>query len=152
MPSNLIDRSRQTANTRVYWQFRRPVGGYAQYFRQILYLALTNAVQDLDKALSEVWLDCGQDLHKLLCEFVGAVKVRITVQVAYEPVKPMAKQAIQKILERRNDLDLLKRQKKSLLPEIHISKISETLLTGSKNLTQNSSGISQVSDSLVYCD
>ena len=32
----------------------------------------------------------GQNLHKQLSEFVGAVKVLVTVQVAYEPVKPMA--------------------------------------------------------------
>ena len=44
---------------------------------------------DLDKALSGAWLDCGQDLHKQLCEFGGAVKVWVTVQVANEPVKPM---------------------------------------------------------------
>ena len=45
---------------------------------------------DLDKALSGAWLDCGQDLNKQLCEFGGAVKVWVTVQVAYEPVTPMA--------------------------------------------------------------
>ena len=45
---------------------------------------------DLDKALSGAWLDCGQDLYKQLSEFGGAVKVLVTVQVAYEPVKPMA--------------------------------------------------------------
>ena len=35
-------------------------------------------------------MDCGQDLHKQLGEFDGAVIVWVTVQVAYEPVKPMA--------------------------------------------------------------
>ena len=90
MPSNLTDRSRQTANTRAYWQFGQPVGAPARYFRQIRYLPLPNAVPDLDKALSGAWLDCGQDLHKQLGEFGGAVKVWTTVQVAYEPVKPMA--------------------------------------------------------------
>ena len=45
---------------------------------------------DLDKALNGAWLDCGHDLHKQLGEFGGAVKVWVTIQVAYEPVKPMA--------------------------------------------------------------
>ena len=45
---------------------------------------------DLDKALSGAWLDCGQDLHEQLCEFGRAVIVWKTVQVAYEPDKPMA--------------------------------------------------------------
>ena len=45
---------------------------------------------DLDKALSGAWLDCGQNLHKQLSEFGDALKVWVTVQVAYEPVKPMA--------------------------------------------------------------
>ena len=44
---------------------------------------------DLDKALNGSWLDCRQDLHKQLCEFGGAVNVWVTVQVTYEPVKPM---------------------------------------------------------------
>ena len=35
-------------------------------------------------------MDFGQDLHKQLGEFGGAVKVWVTLQVAYDPVKPMA--------------------------------------------------------------
>ena len=91
MQSNLTDRSRQTANTLAYWQFGQPVGAPARYFRQICYLSLPNALPDLDKALSGAWFDCGQNLHKTLGEFGGAVKVYVTDQVAYEPVKPMAK-------------------------------------------------------------
>ena len=90
MPGNFTERPRQTANSRAYWQPGHPVGAPARYFRQIRYLPLPNAVPALDKALSGAWLDCGQDLHKQLCEFGGAVKVWVTVQVAYDTVKPMA--------------------------------------------------------------
>ena len=90
MPDNLTDRYRQTANSRAYWQPGQPVGVPASYFRQIRYLPLPYAVPDLDKALSGAWLDFGQDLHKHLSEFSGAVIVWVTVQVAYEPVKLMA--------------------------------------------------------------
>ena len=90
MPGNLTERPRQTTNSRAYWQFGQPVGAPARYFRQIQYVPLPNAVPDLDKALSGAWLDCGQDLHKQLGEFGGAVKVWVTIQVAYEAVKPMA--------------------------------------------------------------
>lgn len=41
---------------------------------------------ELDKALSEPWLDCGQYLHKQIIELGGAVKVWITLLVRYEPV------------------------------------------------------------------
>ena len=51
---------------------------------------LSNAVPDLDQALSIVTLDCGRDLHKQLIEFGGAAKVWMTVQVEYEPVNPWA--------------------------------------------------------------
>ena len=90
MPGNLSERPRQTVNSRAYWQPGQPVGASARYFRQIRYIPLPNAVADLDKALSGAWLDCGQDLHKLIGEFGGAVKVWITVQVTYVPVKSMA--------------------------------------------------------------
>ena len=44
---------------------------------------------DLDKALIGAWHDFGQDFHKQLSEFGQAVKVWVTGQVAYEPVKPI---------------------------------------------------------------
>ena len=75
MSGNLSERPRQTVNSRAYWQTGQPVGAPTRYFRQIRYLPLPNAVPDLDKALSGAWLDCGQDLHKQLDEFSGAVKV-----------------------------------------------------------------------------
>ena len=90
MPGNLTERTRQATNSRCSWQPGQPVGTPTRYFRQIRYLPQPNAVPDLDKALSGAWLNCGQDLHKQLCEFGGVVKVWVTVQVAYEPVKPMA--------------------------------------------------------------
>ena len=90
MPVNQTESPRQTASSRAYWQLGQPFGAPTRYSRQIRYLPLPNAVPDLDKALSRAWLDCGQDLHKQLGEFDGAVKVLVTVQVAYEPVKPMA--------------------------------------------------------------
>ena len=90
MRGNLTERPRQTANSRAYWEPGQHVGAPARYFRQIRYLPLPTAVPNLDKALSGAWLDCGQDLHKKLGEFGGAVNVWVTVQVAYEPVKPMA--------------------------------------------------------------
>ena len=58
---------------------------------------------DLDKALSAAWLDCGQDFHKQLGEFGGAVKVWVTIQVAYKPVRPMAnKELFEQNLKRGN--------------------------------------------------
>ena len=56
----------------------------------IQYLSLPNALPDLDKSLSGAWVNCRQDFHKQLGEFGGAVKVWVTVQVTYEPVKPKA--------------------------------------------------------------
>ena len=90
MPVKQTESPRQTASFRAYWELGQPVGASSRYFRQIRYLPLPNAVPDLDKALSGAWLDRGHDLHKHLDEFDGAVKVWVTVQVAYEPVKPMA--------------------------------------------------------------
>ena len=74
MSGNFTERPRQTANYRTYWEPGQFVGASARYFRQIRYLPLPNAVPDLDKALIGAWLDCGQDLHKQLGEFDGAVK------------------------------------------------------------------------------
>ena len=91
MPVNQTESPRQTASSRAYWQLGQQVGAPTRYLRQIRYLPLPNAVPDLDKALCGAWLDCSQHLHKQLGEFDGAVKVWVTVQVAYEPVKPMAK-------------------------------------------------------------
>ena len=91
MLRNLSERPRQTVNSRADWQPCQPVGDLARYFRQICYLSLPNVAPDLDKALSVAWLNCCQDLHKKHSKFGGAVKVWVTVQVAYEPVKPMAK-------------------------------------------------------------
>ena len=75
---------------RAYWSDGHPVGAPVLNFRQLQFLPLTDALPDLGKALQEVWLDCGLDLHKQLIEYGGAAKVWMTVLVEYEPVNPMA--------------------------------------------------------------
>ena len=76
-------------NHRAYLQPGQPVGARISFFRQIQYLPLPNAEPDFDQALTRARHDCGQDLHRQLKDFDGAAKVRITVQVEYEPVNPM---------------------------------------------------------------
>ena len=62
MPGILNERQRQILNN--YWQPGEPVGALVSVFRQIKYLALPNAVTDLDQALFGAMLDCGGDLNK----------------------------------------------------------------------------------------
>ena len=75
MPSNPTEQPRQMVNSRAYLQLNQPIGAPARYFLQIRYFSLPNSVPDLDKKLNGAWLDCGQNLHKQLCEFGGAVKL-----------------------------------------------------------------------------
>ena len=107
---------------------------------------------DLDKALSGAWLDCGQEVHKQLCEFSGAVKVWVTVQMAYEPVKPMAyKEPFEQYLSAaptrifRTD----KQVTATANPYIHNLRI---LTDRIKEFHTKFIRESQVFDSLVYCN
>ena len=88
MAGILTERTGQIPN--LYWQPGQPIGAPVSHFRQIKYLPCSNAVPDLDQALSGARVDCVRDLHKQLIEFGVAAKVWITVQIKYEPVNPLA--------------------------------------------------------------
>ena len=84
----LTKRTKQIPN--IYWKPGQPIGAQVSNFRQIKYLPFSNAVTDLNQAISGARLDCEQDVHKQLIEFGKAAKVWTTVQVEYEPVNPLA--------------------------------------------------------------
>ena len=97
MAGILTESPRQIPN--IYWQPVQPIGAPVSNFPQIKYLPLSNAVPDLDQALSGARVDSGLDLHKQLIEFGGAAKVWMTIQVEYEAVNPMAnKQSFEQYL------------------------------------------------------
>ena len=75
-------------NQRAYWAPTQPVGAPIRIVRQIQYFPLSNALPDLDQALSGDLVDCGSVIYKQVVEFKRAAKVWITVQVRYEPAKP----------------------------------------------------------------
>ena len=152
MPGNLTGQPGQTINSRAYWQLGQPVGAPARYFRQIRYLPLPNAVPDLDKALSGAWVDCGQDHHKELCEFGGAVKVWELFRLC---TSRSSQWQIQSHLNntwaplRHGSSALTDR---SLPTRIPISAVCASCQTESWNLTRNSSETNLVSDSPVFCN
>ena len=52
----LTERTRQIPN--LYWEPGQPIGASVNHFRQNKYLPLSNAVPDLDQALSGATVDC----------------------------------------------------------------------------------------------
>ena len=88
MAGIFTERTRQIQN--LYWQLGHIVNAPVKRFCQIKYMPFPNAVPDFYQALYGARLDCERDLHKQLIDYNEAAKVWMTVQVEYEPVKPLA--------------------------------------------------------------
>ena len=61
----------------------------ARYFSQRRYKPLPGSIPDLDLALDGAVLDCGQDVHRLIYNAGGAIKLWMSIRVRYESISSL---------------------------------------------------------------
>lgn len=86
--NNILHLVRDFNPIRAYWTNGELIGAPFHYFRQIRYFPRNGIIPNIILALEGAIVDCGPDIHKMLCNYRASCKFWMTLQVQSESLNP----------------------------------------------------------------